>query len=300
MGIIAWGAYLPTWRLSRRAIADALGSGGGAGTRSVASYDEDTTTMAVEAGRRALAALAARGEDGAEGDRLRPSSLWFSTPSPAYVDKTNATVIHQALDLPAFAAAFDQCGSVRSAEGAMRAAGGGGRLGHDRHGGADRPPHRPRRFRGRARRRRRRGRLRVRRCRRPIGGGRGAGPSSITAEFLDRWRTPGEPDSRQWEERFGEEVYVPLVEPALADALKSAGLDGGRGRPRHRGRAARPGGGSGHRCRGRPARGRRRRARRLRRQPGRRPGGPPAGRRARPGRARRGDRRDVASPTART
>ena len=55
-GIAAWGTYLPYWRLQRSAIAGVLGSGGGKGTRSVASYDEDTTTLAVEAGRRALAA----------------------------------------------------------------------------------------------------------------------------------------------------------------------------------------------------------------------------------------------------
>ena len=37
----------------------------------------------------------------------------------------------------------------------------------------------------------------------PIGG------ASATGEFLDRWRIPGDPSSRQWEERFGEFAYVP-------------------------------------------------------------------------------------------
>ena len=45
-----------------------------------------------------------------------------------------------------------------------------------------------------------------------------------TAEFLDRWRTPGEADSKVWEERFGQEVYVPLVEAATAEAFKRAGI----------------------------------------------------------------------------
>ena len=53
-GIISYGAYVPYWRLSRAAIGDTLGSGGGRGTRSVASYDEDTTSMGVEAARIAL------------------------------------------------------------------------------------------------------------------------------------------------------------------------------------------------------------------------------------------------------
>src|ERR1035441_9657459 len=85
-GIIGHGAYLPRWRLERGSIGATLGTGGGKGRRSVASYDEDTTTMAVEAARLAL-----RSAPGAS-----PSSLWFSTTTPAYLDKTNATAIHAA------------------------------------------------------------------------------------------------------------------------------------------------------------------------------------------------------------
>ena len=54
------------------------------------------------------------------------------------------------------------------------------------------------------------------------------GQGSATAEFLDRWRTPGAAASRVWEERFGEQVYGPLAEAALADALKEAGLTAGQ------------------------------------------------------------------------
>src|SRR3989475_5099242 len=50
------------------------------------------------------------------------------------------------------------------------------------------------------------------------------GHASQTAEFLERWRVPGEPASRQWEERFGEAAYAPLGESALAEALKQAGV----------------------------------------------------------------------------
>src|SRR6266851_3556290 len=65
-GLVGYGAYIPYHRLERSRIADALspavtggavtGGGGGPSTRSVAAYDEDTTSMAVEAGRAALAA----------------------------------------------------------------------------------------------------------------------------------------------------------------------------------------------------------------------------------------------------
>jgi uncharacterized OB-fold protein len=48
--------------------------------------------------------------------------------------------------------------------------------------------------------------------------------ASTTDEFLERWRTPGAPASRVWEERFGEHVYGPLADAAFADALKQAGL----------------------------------------------------------------------------
>jgi len=50
--------------------------------------------------------------------------------------------------------------------------------------------------------------------------------ASITAEFLERWRVPGDAASRQWEERFGEHAYVPLAEAAVANALKQAGITG--------------------------------------------------------------------------
>ena len=54
-GLTGYGAYVPYHRLARADITAALGPGGGKGTRSVASYDEDTTSMAVEAARIALA-----------------------------------------------------------------------------------------------------------------------------------------------------------------------------------------------------------------------------------------------------
>jgi hypothetical protein len=40
------------------------------------------------------------------------------------------------------------------------------------------------------------------------------GSASVSEEFLDRWRVPGEPRSKQWEERFGEGRYLALGEQA--------------------------------------------------------------------------------------
>src|SRR2546423_15195597 len=103
-GIVSYGAYLPRHRLSRAAIRETLGQGGGHGTRSVAGYDEDTTSMGVEAARRAR-------WNGA----FAPASVHFATTAPAYADKTNATAIHAALELASDVFATDHPGSMRSA-----------------------------------------------------------------------------------------------------------------------------------------------------------------------------------------
>src|SRR3954467_15632877 len=110
-GIVSYGAYVPFARLDRNAIAGALGAPAGRGTRAVASYDEDTTSMAVEAGRAALAEAP---------DGQRPTLLTFATANPAYLDKTNATAIHAALGLDPSVGAYDMGGSVRSGLGAIR------------------------------------------------------------------------------------------------------------------------------------------------------------------------------------
>ncbi len=211
-GIVGYGVYLPYWRIQRSTIGSTLGSGGGKGARSVASYDEDTTSMGVESARLALKAAPSGYE---------PEVLWFSTSNPAYLDKTNATGIHAALALPDSVGAYDVLGGVRSATGAARAAGSGGaqvavfsdvRTGLP--GGADES----------------------------AGGDAAAtllfganddaiavpiGTASVSAEFVDRWRTPGDQFSKVWEDRFGEHAYVPVAEEAISRALKSSGLSSG-------------------------------------------------------------------------
>src|SRR5918993_155566 len=210
-GILGIGAHLPYRRLDREAIRPVAGAGGGRGRRTVASYDEDTTTMGVEAARRARR----------DAPRVRPATLWFSTVAPAYLDKANATTVHAALTLDPGCPAFDVNGSVRSALGALRAGLTGaapalvvtadlrtGRPGSaDEAAGGDA---------GAA----------------ALVGDASAGPllaelvgwGSTTEEFLDRWRTPGDAHSTHWEERFGEGRYAELGARAWADALADAGV----------------------------------------------------------------------------
>ena len=214
-GIVAYGSYVPYARLQRSSITQALGAGGGKGTRAVASYDEDATSMGVEAARRALKAAP-------EGVTAR--GVVFATTAPPYLDKTNATAIHAALRLDAEAPAYDMVGSVRSGIGAFRAAVDAANAGRETlvvlsdvrtglPGGGD-----------------------------ESNGGDAAvaflvapdgpvlldtlGNAASTAEFLDRWRTPGDDHSSVWEERFGEQAYVPLAEAAITDAFKQAGITG--------------------------------------------------------------------------
>jgi 3-hydroxy-3-methylglutaryl CoA synthase/uncharacterized OB-fold protein len=210
-GIVSYGTYLPRHRLDRLAIRQALGQGTGTGTRAVAGYDEDSTSMGVEAAR------AARWNRS-----FAPTSVHFATTAPAYADKTNATAIHAALLLAPEVFATDHVGSTRSAVGALRAAAADSGLAvlsdvrNGRPGSAD-----------------------------EAGGGDGAaaflfgegddviaeivGQASVTAEFLDRWRVPGAGFSLTWEERFGLDVYLPLMQDAATRALAAAGVQ----RPEH-------------------------------------------------------------------
>src|SRR5487761_152322 len=193
-GILGWGTYLPRRRLDRTTIPPVAGGGGGKGTRTVASYDEDTTTMGVAAARLALRTSSAT-----------PQVLWFATTEPAYLDKTNATAVHAALRLDPEVAAYDAVGSVRSAMGALKAgldsSGPALVVSADLRTGLPGGPD-------------------------ESAGGDGAAAllvgspdegqvlaelvawASVSEEFLDRWRTPGAPASQLWEERFGENRYA--------------------------------------------------------------------------------------------
>jgi hydroxymethylglutaryl-CoA synthase len=201
------GAYLPYRRVDLSEVQKLAGAGGRKGLRAAASFDEDATTMAVEAGRAALAAYSGPA----------PESLWFSTANPPYLDRTNANVVHAALRLDRRAPAYDVVGSVRGTFAALRAAVGSpgpamvvaSDLRTGLPGGPDEAY---------------------------FGDGAGAlivaddadAPvlaeilawTSVSEEFVDRWRTPGDTRSKTWEERFGEVRYAEVGGDAIGAVLK--------------------------------------------------------------------------------
>lgn len=205
-GLVAYAAYLPRHRLAHEQLAAQLGTGGSGSQRILASFDEDATTMAVEAARRVV-------DPGSP-----PGAIYFATTTPPYLDKTNASAIHSALDLGHEGFAVDLAGSARSSIAALRAAASTGGLAvlSDLRTGL--PTSAEERT-----------------------GTDGAvaflfaegsenaaaeivAQASTTAEFLDRWRLPGQLASSQWEERFGVEVYLPLIQDAVGRALAEAGV----------------------------------------------------------------------------
>src|SRR5262249_50781751 len=181
-GIVRYGSYIPYFRLTRAAI------GAGKGERAVASYDEDSVSMAVEAARDA-------GRGGVPGD-----APLVATTRPAYAEKLDAATIQAALDLPEAVSSVGLGGSSRMGLAALLlgldlAAAGKRALvcASDLIVGAP----------GGAR---------------ESQGGDGAvafvtgsdgdaiarvlGRASATIEILDVWRLPEERFARQWEERF--------------------------------------------------------------------------------------------------
>ncbi len=108
-GILSFGAYVPSRRIERAAIFEAIGwaqpanRGIATGRRAFAAWDEDTITMAVAAARHCLSA-----------DFPAPDRLTFATTTAPFVDRLNAGVIAAALDLPENIMAFDTGGSQRA------------------------------------------------------------------------------------------------------------------------------------------------------------------------------------------
>ena len=209
-GIVAYGAYVPGYRLNPAEVAAAHGSAPRSAKRVVAAFDEDSNTMAVAAARAALATPG-----------ITPAALYLATTTPVYADKTNAVTVHAALALDPQVFAADFAGSARGSVAAFKAAASSGGLAVMADVRTGRPASAD-----------------------EAGGGDGAAAfvfagegseggvvaellaeASATEEFLDRWREPGEVGGSQWEERFGLDRYLPLITSASTAALANAGIE---------------------------------------------------------------------------
>jgi 3-hydroxy-3-methylglutaryl CoA synthase len=121
-GITSYGAYIPRLRLQRRAMAQANAwfapnlMGVAKGERSMANFDEDAVTMAVEAGRDCLPAT-----DPIK-DRAFVDAVYFASTTMPFSDRQNAGIVAGALSLSAGISSLDVGASQRAGTSALIAA----------------------------------------------------------------------------------------------------------------------------------------------------------------------------------
>jgi 3-hydroxy-3-methylglutaryl CoA synthase len=111
-GIVAYGAYIPIYRLSRDAMGKAWGVRGAPGERSMANFDEDSITMAVEAALDCINGI----------DRKKIDALFFASTTSPYKEKQCSTLIATAADLGNEITTSDFAGTLRAGTGALKAA----------------------------------------------------------------------------------------------------------------------------------------------------------------------------------
>ncbi|MEQ1756469.1 MAG: OB-fold domain-containing protein [Micropepsaceae bacterium] len=115
VGITSFGAYLPRLRLQRKAMAAANAwfnpsiASHGKGERSMANWDEDAVTMAVEAARDALPA----GKDPLA-SRRHVGAVYFASTTMPFADRQNAGIVSAALSLAESIHTADVTGSQRA------------------------------------------------------------------------------------------------------------------------------------------------------------------------------------------
>ncbi|MBV1883916.1 MAG: OB-fold domain-containing protein [Pseudomonadales bacterium] len=202
-GITSYGSYVPYNRLTRKAM------GGGRGERAVASFDEDATSMAVEAAR--------------DGNLENVDTLIFATTNPPYAEKMNAAAIAAGLSLSNSVRSMEMATSSRAGlSGLLLAADTAAAGRKSLICAADVIIGAPSGAREKS-------------------GGDAAvafvmgsdeealatvlGQASATTELLDVWRLPSDAFAKQWEERFGAIVLGPVCVDVAKRALADAGVE---------------------------------------------------------------------------
>jgi 3-hydroxy-3-methylglutaryl CoA synthase len=218
-GILSFGAYIPRLRLQRKSIVEANSwfnpalKAQAKGERSMANWDEDAVTMAVEAARDCLTGI----------DRQTVKAVYMASTSFPFDDRQNSGIVAQALDLPSSVASLDVAASQRAGTSGLIAALQAAK------GGAG-----PILFIAAERRRTKPG------SPQELVYGDGAvaillGPGSPavkvlaahteSVDFIDHYRGHGEDFDYGWEERWiRDEGYMKIVPASIAGALKQGGL----------------------------------------------------------------------------
>jgi 3-hydroxy-3-methylglutaryl CoA synthase len=213
VGITGFGAYVPRRRLCRKTVAEGHAwlapqlAANAKGERTIAGWDEDPVTMALEACRACVAPAA----------RHRVTALHFASTTPVYLDRLNAGLVAAALGLEESVFATDVTGSRRVGSSALlQALAGGARQGDTLVVAGEK-------------RKARAASVDELRC------GDGAAAISVgatnivahllahqttTVDFVDRFRAPGESYDYHWEERWvRDEGYGGIALKALTDFL---------------------------------------------------------------------------------
>ncbi|MGV9171569.1 MAG: OB-fold domain-containing protein [Promethearchaeia archaeon] len=109
IGIKSYGAYLPRYLLPRNLIAKAWDFPAIPGNKTIANIDEDSITMAVEAGLDCLVGIDPKTVDG----------LYFASTTPPYSEKESASLISTVLDLREDIICLDLTDSTKAATSAV-------------------------------------------------------------------------------------------------------------------------------------------------------------------------------------
>lgn len=215
IGIVAFGSFVPFYRLSRSEIGKVWGKSGGAGERAVAGADEDSVTMSTEA---VLDSLRSISDDEVD-------SLYFASTRPPYAQKQSASIIAAACNLREDICTMDFGHSLRAGANGLRAAldavkGKSARkavvvAGESQPAPGDSGDELA------------------------VGDGAAAfviGDSdviagvehiySVSSDFLDVWRLPQDLHVQSWEDRFVQDMgYSRVLKQTVLEAVKKHGLD---------------------------------------------------------------------------
>ena len=111
IGIKSFAAYVPFFRLNRGELARAWKGAAMGGEKAVANFDEDSLTMAAEAGQYCLRAVESADVGG----------LFFASTTPPYCEKSSASILSSVLDLPREILTMDVTDSLRGGTSALLA-----------------------------------------------------------------------------------------------------------------------------------------------------------------------------------